>query len=58
MTALVYLTRRESFSACHRLHCPDLTPEENRRVFGKCNNPGGHGHNYLLEVTGNLSSCC
>lgn len=48
---LVYLTRRETFSACHRLHSKDLTDEENRQVFGKCNNPNGHGHNYSLEVT-------
>ena len=46
-----HLTRRYSFSASHRLHSPWLTDEENRRVFGKCNNPYGHGHNYTLEVT-------
>jgi len=46
-----HLTRRYSFSASHRLHSPRLTDEENRRVFGKCNNPYGHGHNYTLEVT-------
>ncbi len=38
------------FSAAHRLHVPGLSEEENRRVFGKCNNPAGHGHNYRLEV--------
>jgi 6-pyruvoyltetrahydropterin/6-carboxytetrahydropterin synthase len=38
------------FSAAHRLHVPALSAEENRRVFGKCNNPSGHGHNYRLEV--------
>ena len=48
---MVYLTRRYRFSAGHRLHNDDLTPEENRLVYGKCNNPNGHGHNYLLEVT-------
>jgi 6-pyruvoyltetrahydropterin/6-carboxytetrahydropterin synthase len=48
---MVYLTRRYRFSAGHRLHNDALTPEENRRVYGKCNNPNGHGHNYLLEVT-------
>lgn len=39
------------FSAAHRLHCESLSDEENRRTFGKCNNPSGHGHNYGLEVT-------
>jgi 6-pyruvoyltetrahydropterin/6-carboxytetrahydropterin synthase len=48
---MVYLTRRYRFSAGHRLHNDALNPEENRRVYGKCNNPNGHGHNYLLEVT-------
>jgi len=45
------LTRRYPFSASHRLHTERLGPEENWRVFGKCNNPYGHGHNYFLEVT-------
>ena len=48
---MVYLTRKAEFSASHVYHNPDFTPEENRRVFGKCNNPHGHGHNYTLEVT-------
>ena len=48
---LVYLTRRCEFSAAHYYHNPDFTPEENQRIFGKCNNPNGHGHNYTLEVT-------
>jgi 6-pyruvoyltetrahydropterin/6-carboxytetrahydropterin synthase len=48
---MVYLTRRYRFSAGHRLHNDVLSAEENRRVYGKCNNPNGHGHNYLLEVT-------
>jgi 6-pyruvoyltetrahydropterin/6-carboxytetrahydropterin synthase len=48
---MVYLTRRAEFSASHYYHNPEFTPEENRRVFGKCNNPHGHGHNYTLEVT-------
>jgi len=48
---MVYLTRKAEFSASHYYHNPDFTPEENRRVFGKCNNPNGHGHNYTLEVT-------
>jgi 6-pyruvoyltetrahydropterin/6-carboxytetrahydropterin synthase len=46
-----YLTRRYWFSASHRLHCPAMTAEENQAVYGKCNNPWGHGHNYALEVT-------
>jgi 6-pyruvoyltetrahydropterin/6-carboxytetrahydropterin synthase len=46
-----YLTRRYWFSASHRLHCDGMTAEENQAVYGKCNNPWGHGHNYALEVT-------
>ena len=45
------VTRRYAFSASHRLHSPELSPAENARLFGKCNNPFGHGHNYVLEVT-------
>ncbi|XP_047000123.1 6-pyruvoyl tetrahydrobiopterin synthase [Schistocerca americana] len=48
---VAYLTRREIFSACHRLHSPQLTDEENRVTYGKCNNFHGHGHNYVVEVT-------
>jgi 6-pyruvoyltetrahydropterin/6-carboxytetrahydropterin synthase len=48
---MVYLTRKAEFSASHYYHNPKFTPEENRRIFGKCNNPHGHGHNYTLEVT-------
>jgi 6-pyruvoyltetrahydropterin/6-carboxytetrahydropterin synthase len=48
---MVYLTRKCEFSASHYYHNPELSPEENRRIFGKCNNPNGHGHNYALEVT-------
>ena len=48
---MVYLTRKIEFSASHRYHNPDFSPEENRRIFGKCNYPNGHGHNYVLEVT-------
>ncbi len=48
---MVYLTRKAEFSASHYYHNPAFTPEENLRVFGKCNNPNGHGHNYTLEVT-------
>jgi 6-pyruvoyltetrahydropterin/6-carboxytetrahydropterin synthase len=48
---MVYLTRKIEFAASHRYHNPKLSVEENRRIFGKCNNPHGHGHNYTLEVT-------
>jgi 6-pyruvoyltetrahydropterin/6-carboxytetrahydropterin synthase len=48
---LLYLTRKAEFAASHYYHNPELSPEENRRLFGKCNNPNGHGHNYVLEVT-------
>lgn len=48
---MIYLTRSYSFSASHRLHSPSLGEDENRRVYGKCANPYGHGHNYRLEVT-------
>jgi 6-pyruvoyltetrahydropterin/6-carboxytetrahydropterin synthase len=47
----VALTRRYAFAASHRLHSPDLDEAENQRVYGKCNNPYGHGHNYVVEVT-------
>jgi 6-pyruvoyltetrahydropterin/6-carboxytetrahydropterin synthase len=46
-----HLTRRYMFSASHRLHNPALSVDENVRTYGKCNNPYGHGHNYMLEVT-------
>ncbi|CAN7940998.1 unnamed protein product, partial [Ixodes hexagonus] len=45
------VTRIECFSACHRLHSPSLSDKENAQIYGKCNNPNGHGHNYKLEVT-------
>jgi 6-pyruvoyltetrahydropterin/6-carboxytetrahydropterin synthase len=48
---MVLLTRKIEFAASHLYHNPDFSAEENRRVFGKCNNPHGHGHNYTLEVT-------
>ena len=48
---LVSVTRVYEFSASHRLHSGSLSEEENVRLFGKCNNPEGHGHNYVLEVT-------
>ena len=48
---MVYLTQRFEFSAAHRLNNPALDEQRNREVFGKCNNPAGHGHNYEFEVT-------
>ena len=47
----VRVTRRVHFSAAHRLHNPVFSDEENRRIFGLCNSPNWHGHNYELEVT-------
>ena len=46
-----HLTRRYEFSASHRLHSPSFTEEQNREIYGKCNHPFGHGHNYKVEVT-------
>jgi 6-pyruvoyltetrahydropterin/6-carboxytetrahydropterin synthase len=46
-----HLTRRYRFSASHRLHSADMSAEENRDIYGKCNNLHGHGHNYSLDVT-------
>jgi 6-pyruvoyltetrahydropterin/6-carboxytetrahydropterin synthase len=46
----IELGRRYRFAASHRLHSAQLSEEENCRVFGKCNNPHGHGHNYVVEV--------
>jgi 6-pyruvoyltetrahydropterin/6-carboxytetrahydropterin synthase len=51
MSPSVTITRRLHFSAAHRVHNPDLSDEENRRLFGKCNNPNWHGHNYILDVS-------
>jgi 6-pyruvoyltetrahydropterin/6-carboxytetrahydropterin synthase len=45
------LTSRYRFSASHRLDTAALSPEENRKLYGKCNNPHGHGHDYVLEIT-------
>ena len=45
------ITRRYRFAASHRLHSPRLSEEENRGTYGKCNNPYGHGHDYILELT-------
>ncbi len=47
----IELGRRYRFSASHRLHTSQLSEEENCRVFGKCNNPHGHGHNYVVEIS-------
>jgi 6-pyruvoyltetrahydropterin/6-carboxytetrahydropterin synthase len=47
---MIYVTRREVFSASHRLFNPELSDEENEIIFDKCNNYNGHGHNYVLEV--------
>jgi 6-pyruvoyltetrahydropterin/6-carboxytetrahydropterin synthase len=46
-----YLSRRYHFSASHRLHTEAFDAAQNRAVFGKCNNPHGHGHNYTVQVT-------
>jgi 6-pyruvoyltetrahydropterin/6-carboxytetrahydropterin synthase len=51
MPRKVYLTRRETFASAHRLFKPELSDEENFKLFGKCSNPNWHGHNYTLEVT-------
>jgi 6-pyruvoyltetrahydropterin/6-carboxytetrahydropterin synthase len=51
MTPEVLVTRRLRFNAAHRVHNPQLSDEENARLFGKCNNPNWHGHNYVLEVS-------
>jgi 6-pyruvoyltetrahydropterin/6-carboxytetrahydropterin synthase len=49
--AIVTVTRLLRFNAAHRVHNPALSDEENTRLFGKCNNPNWHGHNYALEVS-------
>ena len=48
---MIYLTRRERFSAAHRMYREGWTDEKNREVFGKCSNPNWHGHNYILFIT-------
>jgi 6-pyruvoyltetrahydropterin/6-carboxytetrahydropterin synthase len=48
---MVVITRRETFSAGHTLFNPAFSAERNRELFGKCSNPSGHGHNYVLEVS-------
>jgi 6-pyruvoyltetrahydropterin/6-carboxytetrahydropterin synthase len=50
-TPKAYLSRRYRLSASHRLHSETFTAEQNQAVYGKCNNPHGHGHNYVVEVT-------
>ena len=50
MIAKAYFGRRYALSASHRLHSDLLSEEENRTTYGKCNNPFGHGHNYIVEV--------
>ena len=47
---MILVTRREIFSSSHRLYNPKFSDDENERVFGKCSNLNGHGHNYILEV--------
>jgi 6-pyruvoyltetrahydropterin/6-carboxytetrahydropterin synthase len=51
MEAQVRVTSRYRFAAAHRLDTPALSAEENRKLYGKCNNPFGHGHDYILDVT-------
>ncbi len=48
---MVYITRRERFSAAHRLFNPALSDQENEKMYGQCANPNWHGHNYVLWVT-------
>jgi 6-pyruvoyltetrahydropterin/6-carboxytetrahydropterin synthase len=48
---MLSVTRRYRFAASHRLHTPRLSDEENRELYGKCNHPYGHGHNYAVEIT-------
>lgn len=50
MSARAYFGRKYLLSASHRLHADSLSEEQNRAVYGKCNNPHGHGHNYAVEV--------
>ena len=54
---MIYITRRETFNAAHRLFRKELSDEENMKTFGKCSNPNWHGHNYTLFVTvkGNIN---
>lgn len=47
---MIYISRRVEFCASHRLHSPCFSDEENEKLYGRCNNRNGHGHNYVLEV--------
>ena len=47
---MFFVTRREIFSAAHRIYNPKFSDEDNKRIYGKCSNPNWHGHNYTLEV--------
>lgn len=47
----IYVTRKIEFNAAHRLFNPELSDEENQRIYGKCNSQYGHGHNYVIEIT-------
>lgn len=53
--SMITWNQQFEFSAAHRLHCPDRDDDWNARTFGKCNNPAGHGHNYVVEVTAEIS---
>ena len=48
---MIFITRKLEFCASHRLFNPNFSSEKNEKIFGLCNNPNGHGHNYVLEVT-------
>jgi 6-pyruvoyltetrahydropterin/6-carboxytetrahydropterin synthase len=48
---MIYITRKLEFCASHRLFNPEYSDEKNAEIFGLCNNPNGHGHNYVMEVT-------
>ncbi|MGE3801668.1 MAG: 6-pyruvoyl tetrahydropterin synthase family protein [Candidatus Kapaibacterium sp.] len=48
---MIYVTRKAHFSASHRLYNPEFSDQQNQEIFDKCNNPNGHGHNYVVEVT-------
>jgi 6-pyruvoyltetrahydropterin/6-carboxytetrahydropterin synthase len=51
MRPVAHLSRRYHFAASHRLHVDALAPERNAEIYGKCNNPFGHGHNYAVQIT-------
>ena len=48
---MIVVTRKYRFAASHRLHTPQLSDPENQELYGKCNNPHGHGHNYEVEIS-------